>query len=353
MKTTSGAFYVEIAPGVMALDHGLPFTLSRADAVIFDVDGVLVEVSDSFRQVISLTVQFYFNRILDIPGRELLISAEETGHFKLAGRFNNDWELAKGAVAHGLLKLSSVDGASPASTEKLRRTPPLVGDFAAEVKKRGGGLEEALRLVREKLPESSRGEFESCYKPELIKKIFMEHYAGERLCRPMYGFDPEYYKGPGLVEKEHDILYLSLIRKLAESGISFGILSGRIPEEADYLFRKSGLEKFLKPEFVITDDGTLPGKPDPAGLGLLAGRMGFKAGIYVGDVPDDWTTVKNYRLQNPGGPPVACCMVQTGSTSTELMSGFYDESEVDYLAADVNYLLTAMAQGRQTHKKRT
>jgi len=344
LKTPSGASYIEIAKGVMALDQGPPFTLDQADAVIFDIDGVLVEVSDSFRQVISLTVQFYFNRILEIPGRERLITAEETGHFKLAGRFNNDWELTKGAVAHGLLKLLSADGNHPATMESLRETPPLVEDFTAEVKKRGGGLEETLNLVKEKLGENSRGEFDSRYKPELIKKIFMEHYAGAQLCRSIYGFEPEYYRGPGLVEKEQDILDLSLIRNLAEKGISFAVLSGRIPEEADYLFRKTGLESFLRPEFVITDDGTLPGKPDPTGLQRLADKMRFRAGIYVGDVPDDWTTVENYRRQNPTGPPIACCMVQTGSTSTELMSEFYAESEVDYLAADVNYLLTAMAQ---------
>lgn len=343
MKTTSGTSYIEIDKGVMALTCGLPFTLDQADAVIFDVDGVLVEVSDSFRQVISLTVQFYFNRILEIPGQERLIKAEETGHFKLAGRFNNDWELAKGAVAHGLLKLLSANGTHPITMERLREIPPLVEDFTAEVKKCGGGLEETLKLVKEKLGESLFREFESHYKPRLIKNIFMEYYAGAQRCRSFYGFDPEYYRGPGLIEKEQAILDLSLIRELAESGISFGILSGRTPEEATYLFRKTGLDKFLKPEFVITDDGTLPGKPDPAGLQLLAKRMEFRAGIYVGDVPDDWTTVENYRLQNPVGPPIACCMVQTGATSADLMTGFYEQSEVDYLAADVNYLLRAMA----------
>lgn len=348
MKTASGASYLEIARGVLELDRGLPFTLDQADAVIFDVDGVLVEVSDSFRQVISHTVQFYFNRILEIPGQARLISPEETGHFKLAGRFNNDWELTKGAVAHGLLKLLSANGTYPVTMEKLRESPPLVEDFTAEVKERGGGLEETLKLVQGELGESGCREFESRYKPELIRKIFMEYYAGTQHCRSFYGFDPEYYSGPGLIEKEQDILDLSLIRKLAERGISFGILSGRIPEEAGYLFRKTGLDKFLKPEFVVTDDGSLPGKPDPAGLQLLAGRMGFRAGIYVGDVPDDWTAVENYRQQNPGGPPIACCMVQTGATSPELMTGFYTESEVDYLAADVNYLLTAIAQVSQS-----
>ncbi len=343
MKTASGTSYIEIGKGVMALTCGLPFTLDQADAVIFDVDGVLVEVSDSFRQVISLTVQFYFNRILEIPGQERLIKAEETGHFKLAGRFNNDWELSKGAVAHGLLKLLSANGTHPITMERLREIPPLVEDFTAEGKKCGSGLEETLKLVKEKLGESLFHEFESHYKPKLVKNIFMERYAGTQLCRSFYGFDPEYYRGPGLIEKEQAILDLSLIRKLAESGIPFGILSGRTPEEATYLFRKSGLDKFLKPEFVITDDGTLPGKPDPAGLQLLAKRMGFSNGIYVGDVPDDWTAVENYRLQNPGGPPIACCMVQTGATSAELMRGFYTESEVDFLADDVNHLLRAMA----------
>ena len=347
MSLPASSGYVDLARGLQARSGTTLSALGKVDAVIFDVDGVLVEVSESFRMVISRTVQFYFNQILGIPGEKRFITGEETGHFKLAGRYNNDWDLAKGAVAYGLLKLAGLNGSGAVDTARLRLSGPGLEDFSAEIKRRGGGLAETLKIIAEKLNAGQYREFELRYRPDLIRQIFMEYYAGPSLCRDFYGFEPQYYRGPGLIEKERDILDHSLVRELSACGVTFGILSGRIPTEAEYLFRKTGLEHYLNRAFVVTDDGHLPAKPDPAGLGRLAERMGFRGAIYVGDVPDDWATVTAYAARYPEGPPVAGCLVRTGATSKELMSAFYEKSAVDFLAEDVNCLLSALLAVRR------
>jgi len=351
MKAPGEKEYIQIAEGLEARKDPPPPELKDVDAVILDIDGVLVDVRGSFRQVTSLAVQYYFNRILEIPGDERLISAEDTGLFKMAGRFNNDWDLAKAAVAYGLMKLLGAGGHSPRSMEELRRGFPTLEEFTTEIKRCGGGLANTLEIVRKQLGESAYLKFEKHYKPELIKRIFMEHYAGGRLCRSFYGFDPVYYQGPGFFEKERFLLDLSLGENLSENGVSLGILSGRTPEEAEYLLRKTGMERIINPEFVITDDGTLPAKPDPEGLILLGRRMGFASAVYVGDMPDDWATVEAYASLTGNEPPIACCMVKTGAASAKMMSSFYEEFRVDYLAADVNSLLKHLAQLANTEAK--
>ncbi|MBW7995219.1 MAG: HAD family hydrolase [Candidatus Glassbacteria bacterium] len=346
MRKVRSAEYKPLTEGLYALHDGPLVKPDSVDAIIFDVDGVLVEVSGSFRQVISLTVQHYFNRVLNVPGEARLLTAEETGLFKLAGDFNNDWDLSKGAVAFCLMKqICSGNGSS--DTAAIRNAAPSLEEFTSLVGRLGGGLGNAVDYAREQLDDTGRTRFDSEYRPELIKRIFMEYYAGPGLSEELYGIRAEHYDGPGLIEQEVFLLNLSLIERLQKDGLKFGILSGRTPGEAAYLFRKQGLDKLLEPEFILTDDGGLPGKPNPAGLALLARRMEFAGAIYVGDVPDDWATVLRYRSEHPELPPVAGCMVSTGAVSHGILDRYIEGERVDYLAADVNHLLSAVNDFRR------
>lgn len=54
--------------------------------LVFDMDGVLVDVSDSYRATIAATVQHFTGRS---------ISREVIQQYKNAGGWNNDWALAK------------------------------------------------------------------------------------------------------------------------------------------------------------------------------------------------------------------------------------------------------------------
>jgi HAD superfamily hydrolase (TIGR01548 family) len=343
--------YSLLADGVWERENPPPLPLETIEAVIFDIDGVLVEVTGSFREVISRTVQFFFNRIMQVPGEEVLVSPEETGLFKLAGNFNNDWDLANGAVAWGLMKLVSIEGAHGRSTSSLKSGFPTLAEFTGEIKKNGGGLSAALEIIRKRLGNCHFPEFAGLYRPELVKEIFMEHYAGPELCRRFYNFDAKHYQGPGLVEKERFLLDLSLVKELADREVSLGVLTGRIPEEADYLFASTGLAALLSRDFVVTDDGSLPPKPNPAGLRHLAGKMGFHKAVYVGDAPDDWTTVRAYNSQTGSDSRIACCIVQTGTISKKLMARFYEESKPDYIALEVNYFLKALTRDLRAVKK--
>ena len=191
-------------------------------------------------------------------------------------------------MSYGLLKLLRLnDGRSP-TMEILREEKPTLEEFTAEIKKRGGGLKNTLAYVRDSLGEEKFNRFRSLHKPEVAKKIFMEHYAGESLCRLFYGHDPEYYHGPGLNEKEIYLPELSLLEDLTGNGIALGVLSGRIPSEANHALNRMEFDQLLAAGFSVFDDGTLPGKPEPDGLRLLEKRMGFERCVYVGDTPDDW-----------------------------------------------------------------
>jgi len=58
-------------------------SLVGVDTVIFDIDGVLVDVSASYYQTIIDTVQYYFSNILKMPGEAKLVDKQMIDSFKM------------------------------------------------------------------------------------------------------------------------------------------------------------------------------------------------------------------------------------------------------------------------------
>lgn len=62
----------------------------KFDAIIFDMDGVLVDESRSYRLAIEMTV----NNFLEKNGIKTNITQEEVRIIKSIPRFNNDWDVS-------------------------------------------------------------------------------------------------------------------------------------------------------------------------------------------------------------------------------------------------------------------
>ena len=73
--------------------------LPSLDCLLFDMDGVLLDVSQSFRAAIIDTTQFYLKEQLGLEDTGPLIEADEIELFKFAGGFNDDWDLTNAVVA--------------------------------------------------------------------------------------------------------------------------------------------------------------------------------------------------------------------------------------------------------------
>src|SRR5687768_13298859 len=95
--------------------------LPQVDAVLLDVDGVILDVSQSFRVVIARTVQYYATEVLKLEDTGPLLHTSETELFKLAGGFNDDGDLTNAAIALVVAKQAQ-SGAT--DTASLREQSP-------------------------------------------------------------------------------------------------------------------------------------------------------------------------------------------------------------------------------------
>ena len=283
------ATYVTSFPGV-EVRSDLAVRWERLDAVIFDVDGVLLDTHGSYPQVIAEVVRHYLRQQFEWPDAPELVSAQDTEAFKLVGGFNSDWALARGATLYALwrtLRFGRDDWTAD------RSAGPAIAEFTARLP--GPGLQAVHQLLASVGPDEVVREVESRYDGATIDRLCCEYYGGSDHCRAMFGFEPEAYRGPGLCNRERPRLDTRLIPPPLRVGVYTGRVAGG---EVEFALDKAGLRERCLPAAVITGDRWR--KPDPQGLREAARHLRPRLGLFVGDNLDDLWTVLNYQDERLG-----------------------------------------------------
>ncbi len=304
----------------------------QIDAVIFDMDGVLLDITRSIRRVNCLAVPFYLRTVLHWPAPDDLITSEDIERFKHAGGFNDDWDLTYALVLHYLHKGRE----NPhASAETLNVMQPSLARFGARIQERGGWLRAAEDIIFEKLTREDRLALETDYRKPLIKQCFQELLAGEH-CERLYGSSASLYAGRGYINDDRPLLDLA---KLPEAK-KLGLQTGRTYEEARLGMEFTQLDTRIPDEHVVTKrDGFH--KPEPGGLALLQQRLGFTNALYIGDTLDDLRTVQRFN-EGDYGARFLSAQVLTGPAGTA-NEKLFRNAGADVVAADVNAVLDWLA----------
>lgn len=301
----------------------------QIDTVVFDMDGVLLDITQSIRVVNCLAVPFYLREVLGWQASDALLSTDDIERMKHAGGFNDDWDLTYALVLFYLVKRRMFP-------ENDADTLSVIGQpltrFTNKVAERGGGLVAAEEILLEHIPRLEVDRFLRDYDKPAIRQVFQELFAGEH-CERLYGFVPAYYKGPGYVAKDLVLIDLEKIPKDKR----IGILTGRTLEEAEIGCEVCQLAGVVEADACVTKANGFD-KPDPGGLALLAKRLGTKsAGVYIGDTLDDLRTVR--ALNKMGGTaPFLSALVLTGPAGKK-NEGLFKREGADIVAGDVNEVL--------------
>jgi HAD superfamily phosphatase len=307
----------------------LPF-----DLLIFDMDGVLIDVSMSYRKAIQQTVRTYLETCLGArKSRREWITKQDVSLFKSAGGFNNDWDLTSGLLLY-LLSVSQLppssrrnnissiqegidhlkarvsafrpDGAS--LIEKKNLSP-----FIEAVKSFGGGLRGVRLAIRKDKKASWDGwvyRSGDLDKQNLVKRIFQELYLGDQFASH-YHLQPLFYRGPGYYRQEKLLIPKNILTSL-HGRTRLGIASGRPRFEADLALKKFNLLPYF--DSVVTldecerEEGRLLkrvgkrvkcSKPHPFSILRVARESGIRNPRcgYIGDVVDDMRAARSARKE--------------------------------------------------------
>jgi len=245
----------------------------QSDAVVLDVDGVLVDVADSYRRAVVDTVA-------RVHGET--ISRSTLQAFKDAGGFNNDWELTDALALYVLARSEGFDLCVEGFTDRIAAS--------------GGGFSGARSVVDDEMDAAARERIYAALDREQLREVFQQLYLGSDKYRTIEGKEPTLDES-GYIHDETVIVDRSTLDTL-QSRFEVGVLTGRPAAEADIALERVGLD--IPAEHRFTMDDWDAGKPDPDALVTLAERFDADAVAFAGDTLDDVRTVVNATEHDPG-----------------------------------------------------
>ena len=237
------------------------------DAIVLDIDGVIVDVAESYRRAIVESVDHVYGDT---------IAFEDIQKFKNAGGFNNDWELTYAAALYVLAR---------------RAKPALsIETYTGMIAASGGGIEAAQTVVADELDPADREQALADWNRDRLRDVFQQLYLGDDLYRRLEGGEPDAdLDTPGYIHDEP--LLLDADTREALDAWNLGILTGRPSAEADIALERAGLD--ISDEHRFTMDDWEAGKPNPEALVTLAERFDVERVVFVGDTLDDVRTATN------------------------------------------------------------
>lgn len=202
----------------------------QVDAVLFDLDGTLVDESESYREALRNTAQL----LLDEP-----VSSAEALDIKHHPGLNNDWDATWALVAQRR-------GGPPA--------PPTDEERASDRYRR-------------------------------LKDIFQTFYLGSAVWEELSGRAAPFEWHEPFIACETLLVSRETLRRLRS--FTLGIATSRPRAEALMALHQHDLDAYFSPEAVIAREDAPREKPDPAPLLVLVERLGCRQPIYVGDTVND------------------------------------------------------------------
>lgn len=289
--------------------------LGQVDAVVFDCDGVLIDVRRSYDSAILRTAAtmvegFTGVRLpLDSAGQELIVRIRRTGGF------NDDWDTTYAITLFSFLSLEETPGREKLSarqlSDTLRRLSERVADFASRNRLEGRASVDAYlrrrRLESDRVQELRRYlDYPTDDAHNRMTRVFDEMYYGGKLFQKVYGVEPAHWIGEGLIEQERVMITRSQMDRLQRrlGGNRVAMSTGRPFVAVQYTL--GGLLKYFDREAsVYIGDGEVNPKlakrlrkfRKPSGASLVRAyeKLPSKMLLYVGDSAEDLLMVRNAR----------------------------------------------------------
>jgi phosphoglycolate phosphatase-like HAD superfamily hydrolase len=291
------------------IDDSILNDLSSIDGIVFDCDGVLIDITKSYDLTIDKTVKYVLENFSQISNC-IEIDSKIIDGFKSSGGFNDEVDLAYAAIlslvaANKLNKsqhdfifnvIYNADSSGILSVEKYLESLVDISDIKNKLSYPGTHNDNPLYKIFDQI----------FYGPELYSKLF-KHKSQ--------------FSEDGLIDNDVVILNQQLIQKLeSKFGKNIAIVSGRGLESIRYSL-ESLLDEFdLKNSAFLEDEPRELAKPNPESLVRSIKGMNCNHCIYVGDSMEDFIMAKKTTKQ--GCKTTFCGIIGTSKNPQEKLELF-------------------------------
>lgn len=350
--------------------------ISKIDLIVFDCDGVLLDVRLSYNKAVALTTIMIVEAFTGTKLPEDMFDGGLNFKFKNTGGFNNDWTHAYAYIMRILAEvgekgLREINGVACESLTyekpsdrfnyikgkldipiQLDELYEKLGEFASKVDATGIDSvdRELLGVVGHKVKESLR--FRGAVGESMIPTLFEELFLGKKLFTKTFGLPPSFVEvEQGIVELDEVVVVEDTIDQFEVliGGPRFGIASGSLANTAWHALGDI-VNRFPERAQIWHDvvdkdmaELGLVGLHKPNKYPLIKASDQFKPytqALYVGDTMADYFTA-----ENAGDDFIFAGVYECVHNAEGAMNTFLDKGS-DIVAPTVNDLPTIIEYAR-------
>jgi len=279
------------------------------DSLIFDCDGVLIDITKSYDQTIITTTKYILETLAKITD-SIDIDFKIIDGFKSTGGFNDEVDLTYAAI------LSII------AAKKLKKDQT---EFIFNVIKNSDstGIKSVENFLKKQINISEiigQLSYPGSHKENILYQTFDQLFYGPELYSKLFQNSSK-FSDPGLIENDDVIFNDNLSEKLQKKfGKQISMVTGRGKESVRYSL-KHLLEKFdLKNSVFLEDESRDLAKPNPQALINSISGMNSKSCLYVGDSMEDFLMAKKSTIL--GYNTTFCGIIGTSKNPQEKLKLF-------------------------------
>lgn len=304
--------------------------LDSIDSIIFDCDGVLIDITESYDIAIKKTVDYVlkeFGKISDsIP-----ITSEIIDGFKATGGFNDEVDLAYAAIL-------AIYTANKIDENQL--------DFIFTVIQNSddtgiNSVEKFLENVCDISDIKIKLDYPGKHSENPLYQIFDQLFYGPILYSQLFNKE-SIFSEKGLIENDKVIVNMELLSQLKKKvNEKISIVTGRGLESIKYPLKELLNEFNLSNSFFLEDEPRELAKPNPNSLIRAISGMNSQCCLYVGDSFEDFIMAK--KSTESGKKTIFCGIIGTSKDPQKKLK-LFEEKDALIVLDSINLLPKVLNQ---------
>jgi len=272
--------------------------LNNVDAIIFDCDGVLIDITKSYDFAIIKTTQYVLENLAKISN-PIEVDFKIIDGFKSTGGFNDEVDLTYAAII-SLIAANQLEKDQTSFIFDVIKNSDLTGIIS---------VEKYLETLTDISKIKNQLAYPGTHHENLLYQIFDQLFYGPELYQKLFNQTSKFSES-GLIEQDDVIINDVLIEKLLEKFDSkLAMVTGRGKESVRYSL-KSLLSKFdLQNSMFLEDEARELAKPNPKSLQNSIQGMKSICSLYVGDSMEDFIMAK--KITASGHETIFCGIIGT------------------------------------------
>ena len=303
--------------------------ISKLDSIIFDCDGVLVDIRKSYDSAINKTISAIMK---DLFGDEIGNILTSKIHFglKAAGGFNDEV-----AIVYAVVMTLVASKKSKTNFEKL------IVDVINNANESGiNSIDYYFSNQNIDLSEiKSKLDYENSRKISYIHRIFNQLFYGPLLYKEIFDETSQFSQDP-LIDLDDVVLDENLMYKLKNRfGTKISTVTGRGNFAFSYSL-KNFLNDFDMKHSVFLEDRPLDlAKPNPKSLIESISGIDSKCSLYIGDSMEDLMMVEKCKEL---GYDVSFCGIYGSSDEPKLKYELFRKNNASFILESIQELPKAL-----------